>query len=699
MSIVLSLVENKLNKYTFKYSVPKIIAGNQGLQEVWLTYTDGNNLTKSIQGPGWPGNYPLTGTIVATLPSHKILDVRLSVKPLRSGNLQYSNTLNIRTHSGKIEPPLNVTVQPVDTSRSSGRWEVLLNWDNSKNIGSAPVSKLKILYTYNAGSARSTYYSKVVDINEWDSSNSYTWSFSSPYKNQSNHCHFSLSFINESGEESEKADARHDLGPGLSNNLFIVVASKTPDVTIQATPLFNEISWTNNASVGSFIKQYLTIASNRWSKYIGISPTISEAIKSIDRKFYNGIYLNQYTTINDSSKPIMQCTPAKYVGVKLNDGRWNFITVSFNLVFNQYYENNLDRASNWDLIHSTTHHLGHALGIGVYWHLDQLYKNIPNLKSGTIEYPRYRLDGNLFPQTQRIHNGLYRPADFFSWELSSPFSPNPELKRLSVPLIQNPSTGVSCKNSELLLPCPDTTPVPKLTETTFTSYGTTYTTYTISNAYEPPLFRRVYAQDRRFIPLDHIGSLTTDNIIWEELNYSTSPTAPLELWHGDKNQPFVSGLSADVENENYPGSHFGIIDNPLNRRLFTYNHRKLNDIMSYRTGKYFAYSESPRISSLSIAHLNDLGYTELYENQKPGPINLRAEISSDFSEGFITSKLENHDCCRGFSPTQIASWQPSEPNEFGILSENNEMLKIADIVPQNKTNYIIYCYDTEVGCS
>lgn len=693
LSITLSLVENKLNKYTFKYNIPKSMAVG-GLQSIWLEYTDSNNSTKSIQGPGWPGNYPLTGTIVATLPPHKTFSIRLSVKPLQSGNILYSNTINLSTYGGKIDPPLNVVVQPINTSRSSGNWEVLLTWNNSKNIGSAPVSKLKILYTYNAGSARSTYYSKIVDINEWDSSNSYTWTFSAPYKNSSKECHFSLAFINEAGEESEKADSRHNLGPGgLSNNLFAVVNSWKPDVTISATPLFNESSWTNNTLVDSFIKTYLNIASNRWSKYIGIDIKTAEKIKSIDPKFYNGIYLNKYTTINDSSKPIMQCIPAKYVSIKLNDGRWNFITVSFNLVFNKYYENNSDRASNWDLINSTTHHLGHALGIGVYWHLDQLYDTSSTLKSDTIAYPRYRLDGNLFPQTQLIHNALYRAEDFYGWILKNISNPEPTLRLLTQPPIKNSSTGITCKNFELKLPCVNTTPIAQVTSIPG-PYG--YPVYNVSNIYEPSLSRRVYTQNRRFIPLDQIGSLTTDNIKWEELNDSNSPTAPLELWQGDKNQPFVSGLSADENNENFPGCHFGLVDNPLNRRLFTYNHRELNDIMLYRTvvnneGNSGSYPQ--KISALSIAHLKDLGYVELYENQKPGPSNLRVEDLSDWADGYTTSKLNNHSCCRGFSPSQIESWQPQDFEFYARLSNEDIMLKIADII-----NDIVYCYADEEGC-
>lgn len=702
MSIVLSLAENKLNKYTFNYSIDKFWMDKKP-RVIWIEYTDSNGKTKEEQIPGRPLFYPSRGSVTISLPSHQTLSVRLKVSLSLTGGTQYSAPLTITTNSGKIDPPLNVRVLPQNASRSLEDWEVLLTWDNSKNIGTAPISKLKIQYQY---SYTGIFYSKLVDISEWDSPNSYTWTFSSPYKNQSTGCSFSLSLVNEAGEESELAYAPHDLGFGRTNTLFNVGTTWKPDVTVPASPLFNEISWTNNPSVDSFIKTYLNIASDRWSKYIGISPTIAEKIKSIDPKFYNGIYLNKYTTINDSSKPIMECTPARYVGIKLNDGRWNFITVSFNLVFNKYYENNSSRASSWDLINSATHHLGHALGIGAYWHLNQIYENFPDLKSQTIEYPRYRLDGNLFPQTKLIHNAIHKaaPEDFYGWELRNNLIPNPVLRPLSRPPVQNTS-AIPCKRlGELNLPCASTTPEARLTGTSFYSYGSTYTKYEVSNVYEPPLSRRFYEQDRRFIPLDQIGSLTTDNIQWievadsSELNGGVSPTPPLQLWRGDKNQPFVSGLSADIEDENFPGCHFGLIDNPLTRRLFTYNHRALQDIMLYRTitsdSEGISWLAPQRISYLSIAHLKDLGYTELYENQRPGPTNLRAEELNDYEEGFATSKLNNHNCCRGFSPAQIESWQLSGTDTIEALSEDNsEMLKIADIIDGT-----MYCYIDQESC-
>jgi hypothetical protein len=629
--------------------------------------------------------------VTITLPSYQTFSVRLKVITTKNSTPAYSNKLVINTTSGKIDPPLNVNVISQNTPRSLEDWTVLLTWDNSINIGSAPVSKLKIIYTYNertpdknTGTYTNTiYYSKIVDIDEWDSTNSYTWTLTSPLTKGQSLCNFSLFFVNENGEESVAADAPHNLAAGRSNTLFSIAATWKPDVTMPATPLFNSLSWTNNSTVDEFIKTYLTVGAERWSEYMGVDPKISSKIKSIDPKFYNGIYLNKYTSINDSSKPIIQCTPARYVAIKLNDGRWNFITVSFNLVFNKYYENNSGRASNWDLIYSTTHHLGHALGIGVYWHLNQLYDNFPGLKSKSIEYPRYRLAGDLFPQTKRIHNAIHTAAaeDFYEWRLYNILIPEPVLERASRPPVQNISAIPCNELRRLNLPCANTIPTPKITATNFYSYGNIYTKYELSNVYEPPLSQRVYANNRRFIPLDQMGSLTTDDIAWGDLNDSS-----------------VAALSSNIENENFPGCHFGLVNNSLNKRLFTYNHRTLKDIMLYRTinsdAENIVGSEPQRISYLSIAHLKDLGYTELYENQKQGgPVNLRAETIDAWAQGYQTSKLNNHNCCRGFSPTQIESWQ-SNPQEYSILSNGDSMLKIADIIDDT-----IYCYiNPENGC-
>jgi hypothetical protein len=671
MSISLSLVENQLNKYTFKYNIPKFYS-QRGLLNVWLECTNSKNKIITFEGQGRPSYYEPNGSILATLPPHETYSIKLVVRTRSLSNLQYSNILTVTSYSGKIDPPLNVKIVSQDTPRSLEDWQILLTWDNSKNIGSAPISQLKIVYNYGettppTSSSPKRYkvsYSKVVDINEWDSDNSYSWAVPSPLTKGQNKCNFSLFFINENGEESVAADAPHNLGPARTNTIFTIAATWRPDVTISATPLFNSSSWTNNSDVDDFIKPYLTIGSERWSQYMGISPTIASKIQSIDSKFYNGIYLNQYTSINDSSKPILQCEPAKYVGIKLNDGRWNFITVSFNVVFNTYYQNNLDRASNWDLIYSATHHLGHALGIGVYWHLNQLYSTSNSSKSDTIDYPRYRLDGNLFPQTRLIHNVMYRvPQRRLAYDQNG----NPTDKIIDQP---NP-LGVTCNDYWFYeLPCANIVP---------------------NNPNIAPLTRRTYRANRRFVPLDQIGSLNTDIVAW---NGWLSPSYDEEIsifLNGDRTQPAASGVESDTEIENFPGCHFGLIDNPLNRLLFTYNHRELNDIMLYRTvfndnalateGSY-----PQRITALSIAHLKDLGYTELYENQKPGPTNLRAEELADWSEGYSTSKLDNHSCCRGFSPTQIESWQ-SNAEEYSILSNGDSMSKIADIIDD-----IIYCY-------
>lgn len=107
----------------------------------------------------------------------------------------------------------------------------------------------------------------------------------------------------------------------------------------------------------------LNAAVARWSTYIKFNPTIIEGIKGGMNPNWNGIRINNYTTINNSRSYIAACGVNQYIDIQ-SGGGVQFNTYTFNLYVNLYYATIM---SPTDWANVMTHELGHALGIGIYW--------------------------------------------------------------------------------------------------------------------------------------------------------------------------------------------------------------------------------------------------------------------------------------------------------------------------------------------
>jgi hypothetical protein len=131
-----------------------------------------------------------------------------------------------------------------------------------------------------------------------------------------------------------------------------------------AIPLFNKLSW---ASVPEPWKSYLDQAANRWMKYVQFDQNAAQLIQTvIPIQGWAGISLNALDIYTDPQAGVIaSCGPFDYVDLVTNAASVKFNTATFDLNINAAFESYYD-ACDW--IDILTHELGHALGIGIYWH-------------------------------------------------------------------------------------------------------------------------------------------------------------------------------------------------------------------------------------------------------------------------------------------------------------------------------------------
>jgi hypothetical protein len=149
----------------------------------------------------------------------------------------------------------------------------------------------------------------------------------------------------------------------------IILPNLTENVThALSTPvLFNKTSWAS--IVQAPYKAYLDQAADRWSTYVNYNPTIFTAIKALPGwSAWNGLALDPayYSLYTDAtSYTIASCGPISYVDLQSNSPGVQFNSLTFQLNINNHYASAF---SSNDWINIITHELGHALGIGIYWH-------------------------------------------------------------------------------------------------------------------------------------------------------------------------------------------------------------------------------------------------------------------------------------------------------------------------------------------
>jgi len=172
----------------------------------------------------------------------------------------------------------------------------------------------------------------------------------------------------------------------------------TPTITLNlpnlSEPLFNKSSFNG---VPEPYLSYFNAAADRWSNFIKFNSTVHSFIKNNDSSF-NGIYLmplvsqnsmipDGLTLFNDPNEStIAYCGVYYYYDLVTNQDSVKFNAASMYLGINQYYAN-IYSQQDWEDI--LTHELGHALGIGVFWH--------PSLASdGAVPPSGHFLDGNSY---------------------------------------------------------------------------------------------------------------------------------------------------------------------------------------------------------------------------------------------------------------------------------------------------------------
>jgi hypothetical protein len=131
--------------------------------------------------------------------------------------------------------------------------------------------------------------------------------------------------------------------------------------------LFDKASWAS--LVPEPYKTYLDLAADRWSIYINYNPSVFTEIKTLDGfSSWNGLAINPvyYSLYEDaSSSVIASCGPVNYVSLQNPSAPVQFNSLTFQLNINSHFES-VFSATDWGNI--ITHELGHALGIGIYWH-------------------------------------------------------------------------------------------------------------------------------------------------------------------------------------------------------------------------------------------------------------------------------------------------------------------------------------------
>lgn len=133
-------------------------------------------------------------------------------------------------------------------------------------------------------------------------------------------------------------------------------------------------------------------AINRWNKYIKFNTKILNKILSVIPDF-KGIELEEFSIYNNPSLPAAKCVPSGYI--KIGENQYNTLTYKL-FVNNIYLQNESLTDDDWELI--ITHHLGHALGLGIYWTYSDAI--------GYVGEPDYALDGSVYKQTLDAYNNI-----------------------------------------------------------------------------------------------------------------------------------------------------------------------------------------------------------------------------------------------------------------------------------------------------
>lgn len=177
-------------------------------------------------------------------------------------------------------------------------------------------------------------------------------------------------------------------------------SSSSSSVNSAVVSLFDTQSWSDldqqGNNYGSLIKTSLDVAANRWMNHVKFDPSVAALIQSV-LPGWNGISLDSVNFYTDAeSNTIASCGPYAYVDLVTDSPSVKFNSVSFVLDINLAYIDSYT-GSQWASI--LAHELGHALGIGIYWH--GTFSG-----GGAVPPTNDFLDGTAYVGTQGAYNAV-----------------------------------------------------------------------------------------------------------------------------------------------------------------------------------------------------------------------------------------------------------------------------------------------------
>jgi hypothetical protein len=348
--------------------------------------------TRKPPAVDWPTDWtPLSTTIFSTIQKNAYpgrTDFNAAVPLYMPANGYYYISIRITTTRGEVYDATSAELNLAFTPKPLQNLQVVknnnlitLSWNApSVTYGYLPIYAYRIdckiddiIYTINTPNG-------IGDFTGFGNASSYTINLDTSPLPKNKIYYFRLTVYDTAYQYAERWFPKIFVGNNNTNN-----------------QLFDKSSW---ATAAPAVKKYLDIAADMWANYIKFDSNILPYILKMKPNF-KGIKLNSIKYIYDMFKAQAGGAPSEFIDIGTNQDT-KFNTLSFNLVINRYYLDIGYQGQDVDpyWVKVFIHELGHALGIGVYWHYWS--GNIHTLNDQWVN-SRSQLDGKYFPNTQNAY--------------------------------------------------------------------------------------------------------------------------------------------------------------------------------------------------------------------------------------------------------------------------------------------------------